>query len=123
VGLDGIDAPERRQTCTRSTAETWPCGTEAKAHLTALIAGAVVSCQRTGQDRYRRTIAVCYVSQPNGRYLNVNAKMVVDGYALAYRQYLTRYVIEEGNAQKARAGIPAFGRGILRSRGWRQKRI
>jgi endonuclease YncB( thermonuclease family) len=43
VRLDGIDAPEADQTCTRDGAP-WDCGAAAMAALSALVEGAAVAC-------------------------------------------------------------------------------
>ena len=51
------------------------------------------------QDRYGRTIATCSV-QGEG----IDAWMVLNGWALAYRRYSLDYVDEEEAAQDARAG-------------------
>jgi len=59
-------------------------------------------CRQTGgkRDRYKRLLAVCYVGD-----VNLNAMMVRNGWALAYRRYSTDYVDAEGIAEKAKAGL------------------
>jgi endonuclease YncB( thermonuclease family) len=73
VRLDSIDAPERRQ----------PYGRDALAALYALVANKMVELEVVEQDRYSRQVAVVYVDG-----LNVNARMVQEGHAWAYREYV-----------------------------------
>ena len=81
VRLHGIDAPESSQTC-RAGGKTWRCGAAATRALREHIAGRTVECAE--RDRYGRIVAVCRVA---GR--DVNAWMVEQGWALAYRKYST----------------------------------
>ena len=59
-----------------------------------------VVCKGDGRDRYKRLIAVCYIG-----WLNVNEQMVLDGWALAYRQYSKDYVRAEGYAKARKEGM------------------
>jgi len=59
-----------------------------------------VHCLGSKRDRYGRLIAVCFV---DGR--DINAEMVRQGWAVAYRQYAKDYVGEESEAQSARRGL------------------
>ena len=52
------------------------------------------------QQRVENMAFVCFV----GPY-DLNARMVLQGWALAYRKYSMDYVDEESAAQKAGAGI------------------
>jgi endonuclease YncB( thermonuclease family) len=52
------------------------------------------------RDRYGRLIAVCYIGT-----VDLNARMVRDGWALAYRRYASDYVAEETEARAAGSGI------------------
>ena len=99
IRLHGIDAPESRQTCIAS-GERWSCGQKAEFALTDFIGDWPVRCEGQGTDRYGRTIATCYV-----RGEDIEAWMVVNGWALAYRRYSDDYVDEEAIAQDAQAGI------------------
>ena len=100
VRLAGIDAPELSQKCTIPNVAVWACGQTAKEHLQELIGGAEVSCESQGKDRYARKLAKCFVG-----INNLNATMVLDGYALAYRRYSTGYVWAEDYARSAKRGI------------------
>jgi endonuclease YncB( thermonuclease family) len=100
VRLEGIDAPEAGQTCSRRPAGDWPCGSEATAALARLIEGKAVRCEPAGTDRYRRTLGVCFLGQED-----VNAWMVRQGHAWAFVRYSTRYVAEEEQARAKGLGI------------------
>jgi endonuclease YncB( thermonuclease family) len=99
IRLHGIDAPESKQTCAAGGKE-WPCGQEATQALVEAISGQPVTCKGGKRDRYKRLLAVCYVGD-----VNLNAMMVRNGWALAYRRYSTDYVDAEGIAEKAKAGL------------------
>ena len=51
-------------------------------------------------DRYGRLVAVCYAGDDD-----LNAMMVRDGWALAYRRYGKDYVSQETQARAAGAGL------------------
>lgn len=101
VRLEGIDAPETEQTCTGAKGEIWQCGKTATQHLSGLIKGQDVICESTGQDRYGRMLAICRLADGT----DLNAKLVRDGYALAFVRYLNRYVGEERDAKNAKRGL------------------
>jgi endonuclease YncB( thermonuclease family) len=99
IRLHGIDSPETKQTCTKNGRE-WNCGREATAALVHRIGTQAVTCKGDKHDRYRRLIAVCFV-----RSKDLNAWMVLNGWALAYRKYSRDYIDEENIAQDNRNGI------------------
>ncbi len=103
VRLAGIDAPEMKQICTTSDGVPWGCGVAAKVHLERLIAGREVTCLGDDRDpdRYGRQIAVCYVRV----VVNLNAKMVGDGLALAYRQFSDQFEYAERFARYESRGM------------------
>ena len=100
IRLHGIDAPERAQTCLDATGAARRCGDEAAAALTALIGGAVVTCQPLDMDRHDRIVARC---QAAGR--DLGAELVGQGMALAYARYSTDYVTAEAQARAAGSGF------------------
>jgi endonuclease YncB( thermonuclease family) len=51
IRLEGIDAPEISQTCSRSDGTPWKCGQQSKAALIDKIGKQTVSCTITGTDR------------------------------------------------------------------------
>ena len=99
IRLHGIDAPERKQTCTADGKE-WRCGEEATFALAYETAEHWVTCKEKDRDRYQRIVAVCFMGTHD-----LNAIMVRQGWALAYRRYSMDYVDEESQAQKAGSGV------------------
>ena len=95
--LWGIDAPEKRQTC-RTGGRTWNCGGLAIAALRSRSGD--VRCESKGRDRYGRVLGVCFEVEED-----VNAWLVSEGWALAYRRYSTDYVEEEKEARKEKRGV------------------
>ena len=59
-----------------------------------------VRCIEDNKDRYGRLIANCFVDG-----YNVNARLVYEGLALAYRKYSKQYVPEEDKARAAKRGM------------------
>lgn len=99
IRLEGIDAPEKGQTCLRH-GRSWPCGALSTSTLRSLIRGRPVSCTVTGRDRYGRALGVCTAGGAE-----VNTEMVRAGYALAFRRYSERYVPDEDVAKAKRVGV------------------
>ena len=112
IRLHGIDAPESRQLCEKD-GQKYRCGQQASLALSDKIGTHTVSCEKRDIDRYKRVVAVCRLGD-----VDLNAWMVREGWAMAYRQYFLDYVGDEGAAQAAKAGIWA-GRFIEPSR-WRR---
>lgn len=100
VRLFGVDAPEGRQTCTRSNGSTWRCGEAAAAELRRLVGSREVMCARRDTDDYGRIVAVCRAGDTD-----LGEAMVRAGLAVAYRRYSGDYVEEEREAQRARRGL------------------
>lgn len=100
IRLYGIEAPESRQLCTRATGQDWRCGQQAALALSDQIGRRSVSCVTRDIDRYGRTIAVC--SQDG---VDLNAWMVQEGWAVAYRRYSRDYVAVEDDARRAGRNI------------------
>lgn len=99
VRLFGVDAPEAMQTCVFGRA-SWPCGREATQALRTLIDGRVVVCDERDQDVHGRVVAVC---RHDGT--DVNAWLVANGWAMAYRRYGHDYVEVEAEAKSAKRGM------------------
>lgn len=98
IRLEGIDAPEKTQSCYRDGI-AYPCGLRAKEALERLVRG-LEMCQEIGRDRYGRVLGTCYAGG-----VNINAALVSSGWALAYRRYSTAYVGEEEEARENRRGM------------------
>ncbi len=62
-----------------------------------------VECRGNSEDRYGRLIAICFI---DGK--NLNALMVAEGWALAYRDYSEKYVPQENVARGASKGVWAM---------------
>ena len=99
IRLSGIDTPEKNQTC-RKAGVTWRCGYEATETLRNWTYTKEVRCVGDTKDRYGRLIANCFVDG-----YNVNARLVHEGLALAYRKYSKQYVPEEDKARAAKRGM------------------
>ena len=95
--LFGIDAPETAQTC-RTWGRTWACGQAATEALVSRSAG--MSCEGSETDIYGRSIGVCSAGGDD-----LNAWLVAEGWALAYRRYAEDYVGQEDEARTERRGI------------------
>lgn len=99
VRLYGVDAPEARQTCVIDGGR-WPCGQQATRALRRLIDGRVVACDERDRDHYGRVVAVCRLDGAD-----VNAWLVENGWAMAYRRHARAYVGAESVAASAKRGI------------------
>ena len=100
IRLHGIDAPESAQTCQDSAGKDYRCGQAAALALADRIGQAAVTCEPRDTDRYGRTVAVCRKGRED-----LNAWMVRQGHAVAYRRYAEDYVAAEGEAKAAKRGI------------------
>ena len=90
IRLHGIDAPEKKQKCTKNAKE-YNCGVVSTEALIKKISNNSVKClTQKNKDRYNRFIGVCFVE-----YENLNKWMVRNGYAIAYRRYSKDYILDE----------------------------
>lgn len=113
IRLEGIDAPEKHQTCRdprRNT--TVPCGAMATQALENYVSGHVVTCRLLRQDRYNRYIGRCargsridaLASTPD-----LSAIMVLQGWALAFlAERRPDLLVAEQTARSQRRGIWAY---------------
>ncbi len=100
IRLHGIDAPETKQGCQQADGESYRCGEASTDALRVLIGSEPVRCEGDTYDRYKRLIAVCYSGT-----VNLNAELVRQGWALAYRRYSKDYISAEKEAQDAKRGM------------------
>ena len=103
VRLSGIDAPEKPQLCLNTRGKSYSCGKKATQALTKLITNTdtkSVECKYSGSDKYGRHIGKCWVDG-----IFINAWLVKNGWAMAYRQYSVEFVEEEIEAKKKKVGI------------------
>jgi len=99
VRIEGIDAPEDGQNCSRANGRQWACGAQATRRLRQLSAKGV-SCVGSEFDAYDRLIASCMADKAD-----IGQTMVLNGMALAYRRFSKRYVADEAIARNARRGV------------------
>lgn len=99
VRLDGVDAPESSQRC-GAVGQEWACGQQAALALSEWIGGKTVSCKLHGADRYQRKLVRCTVDGQD-----MQAWLVSNGWAMAYRRYSTDYVAAEEVAKSAKLGL------------------
>lgn len=100
IRLEGIDAPESGQRCLDKNGAQYQCGKLATVFLKNVINQNVVRCETTSKDRYGRYIATCFLNN-----INLNEMMVLNGHALAYRQYSKRYISAETEAKDKEIGM------------------
>lgn len=100
IRLDAIDAPESSQLCLDAASKRNRCGQKSAFALADMIGQSVVSCSPKGRDRYKRVIAVCFKGATN-----LNAWMVAQGLAMAFRKYGIDYISQEDEARLARRGM------------------
>ena len=112
IRLHGIDAPEAGQFCEKD-GKQYRCGQQAALALADKIGRATVRCEHRDIDHYKRIVAVCSLGN-----VDINAWMVRQGWAIAYRQYSRDYVDDESAAQAEKTVLWA-GRFIEPSK-WRR---
>jgi len=93
--LEGIDAPEGRQTCGAGD-KIWACGREATRFLRGKMSKGGAVCRDVGTDRYGRTLVRCEIGDSD-----INADMVRNGWAVSFGAYYS----EEKLARNEKAGI------------------
>ena len=108
IRLFGIDAPEKKQQCRRSSlsisfltfGKDYPCGQISADRLRKKINDKLVVCKYSSKDRYKRFIAECFLNKTN-----INAWMVQTGHAVAYKKYSKKFVSQEIFAKKEKLGL------------------
>ncbi len=108
IRLDGIDAPEKKQKCKRPYLtifmfifyEDYSCGQKSTEALIKKINNKKVTCNISDIDYFKRLIGECYK-----RKINLNAWLVSNGHAVAFRKYSKKYVPEEILAKQEKKGI------------------
>lgn len=102
--LYGLDAPERGQQCVNAAGQIYDCGAAAAAALAQLVADRTVTCRLHGRDRFGRALGIC---QAEG--VEVNASLVLAGWALADGGRLPALVPLEAAARARESGLWAGG--------------
>ena len=108
IRLDGIDAPEKKQKCKRpyftifmlTIYEDYYCGQKSTEALINKINNQKVTCNISDIDYFKRLIGECYT-----RKTSLNAWLVSNGHAVAFRKYSKKYVPDEIRAKQEKKGI------------------
>ncbi|MBG0797157.1 thermonuclease family protein [Methylocystis sp. L43] len=100
IRLHGIDAPEKGQPCFDASGKSYRCDQIAAMALDEFIGASPVACRERDTDRYGRTVATCAV-----RGVDIEAWLVRNGHAFAYRHYSSNYIGAEQEAKNNRRGI------------------
>lgn len=100
IRLFGVDAPEYAQSCARPDGTSWACGRAALDALAGKIGSRRIDCEQRDVDAYRRSVAVCRLGGED-----LNAWLVAEGWAVAYREFSEDYVDEESAARARRRNI------------------
>ena len=108
IRLYGIDAPEKNQQCQKTWLsisfltlnKNYQCGKISSNKLKVKINNKFIMCKSSNKDRYNRFIAECYKDK-----ININKWMVSNGYAVAYKKYSKKFVVQENIAKKEKLGL------------------
>ena len=108
IRLYGIDAPEKKQTCKRPYLEIfififyedYSCGQKSTEALIKKINNQKITCQIFDIDYFKRLIGECYK-----RKINLNAWLVSNGHAVAFRKYSKKYISNETIAKQEKKGL------------------
>lgn len=108
IRIEGIDAPEYRQTCRDDRNMEWLCGKEARKTLDDIIKSGGLNCRVDASDTYHRTIGLCSVEgvKDIGREM-VKRGMAVSGAQASDSRFNNGgpYLAEEAQAQAGKRGI------------------
>ena len=99
IRFTGIDTPELKQTCIKEGFID-QCGVTAKEILIVKIGDNKVECISEGKDRYKRTLAECFVNDES-----LSSYLVRSGYAFAYRRYSKKFIPDEDYAKLNKIGM------------------
>lgn len=108
IRVQGIDAPEAAERCTRANGTSWRCGTWATEQAIARYEGQHLVCRDLGERTYGRVVAQC---DHNGR--DIALDLVRAGVAMACPRYALQhphsraYIDAEKEAAFAAAGLHA----------------
>ena len=105
IRFGGIDAPEsyyrgKKQTCIKDNKKFF-CGQISKDKLIERIGNNSLNCIiEKKKDKYKRNIGTCYLKNKN-----INKWLVRNGYAIAYKRYSKKYILDEKYAKESKLGI------------------
>ncbi|MFN3745782.1 MAG: thermonuclease family protein [Hyphomicrobiaceae bacterium] len=116
IRLDGIEAPDRDQTCLRADNRRWRCGEAAQIALSRLVAGRQVHCEPAGKGEAGIVRASCSVAGTD-----LAGALVEGGHVLAESGLMARYRSAQTKAQQAKAGIWSGPGAPERASEWRAR--
>jgi len=99
IRFSGIDTPELKQKCLQGDQKV-SCGMTAKKLLAEKIGNTTIKCISKGKDKYKRTLAECFVNNES-----LSKFLVRSGYAFAYRKYSTKFIKDEDFAKENKLGM------------------
>ena len=108
IRLAGIDAPEKKQICKKPDIsisfliinKNYHCGKVSTIELKKYLKKSKIKCIFNSKDHYNRLIADCYKNKKN-----INSWLVRNGYAIAYKRYSKKYILDEQHAKKNKLGV------------------
>ena len=98
--LYGMDAPDLRQTCVDGGGNNYPCGAKAAEALRDIIGETPVRCRETVRKGQETVLATCHAGD-----VNVNAEMVLRGWAVADSEETDLYAGHESRAMDNHSGL------------------
>ena len=116
IRLDGIEAPDREQTCVRADNRRWRCGEAAQPALARLIGGRRVRCEPAGKDSTGVTRATCTTGSTD-----LAAALVKSGHVFAETGMMPRYRAEQTAAREAKVGLWSGSGEPERPSAWRTR--
>ncbi len=100
--IDGIDAPEYRQSCADLAGQSWACGKSARTALAAILGADYFSCIGNAKDDFGRRVVTC----SDSRDRDLGAAMVSSGMAVSKEFFgIASYGEEQDAAKAARKGL------------------
>lgn len=100
IKLSGVDAPERRQKCSKPGAKRWACGETARQALRRVVRRRSVTCEVSAKDDSGHRDGSCRVKGED-----IAALMVRKGYAFSSGGWFTKYAGLEAEARRETAGL------------------
>ena len=108
IRLFGIDAPEKKQICKKpyliisflNFQRDYRCGLMATNQLKKFNNNRTIKCISKNKDRYNRYLSTCYLKK-----IDINSWLVKNGYAVVYKRYSKKYILEERHAKKNKLGV------------------
>lgn len=102
IRLDGVEAPDRSQSCQGQGKKRWKCGEMAQVALERLVRGKTLKCQTgTTPDAIGRLNGTCALE--DGR--DVGAVLVEGGHVFSTSSYFGGYAVQENEAKRQKIGV------------------